>query len=291
MAVDKNLFMYDLSVVAIMKNEAPYVKEWLDYHLLAGVDHFFIYDNDSPDNLHMVLQPYIDAGLVTYTFYPDKCRQMESYIDAVHRFRFFSRYMAWIDGDEFIFPKSKPTIPEVVDEILSDKPNAAGLAVNIFGFGSNFQETADYSRGVLERFTRRAEDDYAPISDSYPQLHGGHAVVKTIANPRKVKVFHVPHCAQYFEKFYAVNEQGNVVPGYSSYPVSTEKIVMNHYSLKSREEYGKKVARGNADHFDNHYDVRNFEKNDHNEKFDDSILKYRATRLDALPQTGGVRMS
>ena len=33
MGVSKNLFLYDLAVVAIMKNEAPYVKEWLDYHL------------------------------------------------------------------------------------------------------------------------------------------------------------------------------------------------------------------------------------------------------------------
>ena len=68
--VDKNLFVYDLAVVAILKNEAPYVKEWLDYHLLAGADHFFLYDNESPDNLKEVLQPYIDAGIVTYTFYP-----------------------------------------------------------------------------------------------------------------------------------------------------------------------------------------------------------------------------
>ena len=43
MSVDKNLFLYDLAVVSIMKNEARYVKEWLDYHLLAGVNHFFIY--------------------------------------------------------------------------------------------------------------------------------------------------------------------------------------------------------------------------------------------------------
>ena len=38
MAVDKNLFLHDLAIVAIMKCEGPYLKEWLDYHLLAGVD-------------------------------------------------------------------------------------------------------------------------------------------------------------------------------------------------------------------------------------------------------------
>ena len=60
MAVDKDLFLYDLAVVAIMKNAGPYIKEWLDYHLLAGVEHFFIYDNDSLDNMKEVLQPYIE---------------------------------------------------------------------------------------------------------------------------------------------------------------------------------------------------------------------------------------
>ena len=51
MDVDKNLFMYDLVAVSIVRDEAPYIKEWLDYHLLAGIDHFLIYDNDSADNL------------------------------------------------------------------------------------------------------------------------------------------------------------------------------------------------------------------------------------------------
>ena len=40
MAVDKNLFLYNLSVVSIMKNEGPYAKEWIDFNLLAGVEHF-----------------------------------------------------------------------------------------------------------------------------------------------------------------------------------------------------------------------------------------------------------
>ena len=50
MSVDKNLFLYDLAFVSIMKDEGSYIKEWLDYHLLAGVNHFFIYDNESEDN-------------------------------------------------------------------------------------------------------------------------------------------------------------------------------------------------------------------------------------------------
>ena len=103
--VDKDLFLHDLSVVAILKNEAPYLKEWLDYHLLAGVDHFYLYDNESPDNQAEVAAPYVEAGLVDYFPAPGKAAQMFTYYDAVKRFKFFSRYIAIIDGDEFIFPR------------------------------------------------------------------------------------------------------------------------------------------------------------------------------------------
>ena len=68
--VDKNLFLYDLAVTAILKDEGHYLKEWLDYHLLAGVDHFYLYNNDSTDNQAEVAAPYVKAGLVDYFFLP-----------------------------------------------------------------------------------------------------------------------------------------------------------------------------------------------------------------------------
>ncbi|MBR4152453.1 MAG: glycosyltransferase family 92 protein [Selenomonadaceae bacterium] len=103
--VDKNLFLHDLAIVAILKNEGHYLKEWLDYHLLAGVDHFYLYDNESPDNQAEVAKPYVEAGLVDYISAPGKVMQIAVYNDAVKRFKFFCRYMAFIDGDEFIYPK------------------------------------------------------------------------------------------------------------------------------------------------------------------------------------------
>lgn len=273
MAVDKNLFLYDLAVVAIMKNEGPYAKEWIDYHLLAGVDHFYLYDNDSPDNLKDVLQPYIDAGIVTYTFFPGKCRQMEAYNDAVKRFRFSCRYIAWIDADEFIFPQSNRGIVEVVDEVLLNNPTASGLAVNINNFGSSYHNTANYTRGVMQRFTHRADTD---------------AHVSTIANPRKIAVFHVPHCAQYFEGCHAINENGGIVPGYLNTPPTSAGMVMNHYTQKSYEEWSIKVGRGNADHFVDRYKMDGFtHKSALNKIFDDSILDYVKARRDAVQQQGG----
>ena len=89
--VDKDLFLHDLAVVAILKNEAPYLKEWLDYHLIAGVKHFYLYDNESPDNQAEVAKLYVAAGLVDYIPAPGKVMQTAVYNDAIKRFKFQSR--------------------------------------------------------------------------------------------------------------------------------------------------------------------------------------------------------
>ena len=282
--VDKDLFLHDLSIVAILKNEGPYLKEWLDYHLLAGVDHFYLYDNESPDNQAEVAKPYVEAGLVDYFPLPGKNMQFVAYNDAVKRFKFQCRYMAFIDGDEFIFPKltGGGTIIDVVDEILSKDWRAAALVVNWHCFGSNGQEKADYSLGVLERFTRRAPNEWhVPTNKigNIPVL--GNDFIKSFANPRRIDLIRSPHYLNYFGGFYAVNENMKHSPYVTSYPIVEEKMIVNHYHVKSLEEYRIKSKRGDALNFgatSSHYNDERFQLSDHNEVFDDGILKYRDAR-------------
>lgn len=266
MAVDKDLFMYDLSLVSIMKNAGPYIKEWLDYYILAGVDHFYIYDNGSTDNFKEVLQPYIDDGTVTYIFYPVK-HQDEAYNDAKRDYRFFSRYMAFIDDDEFILPKSHSTISEVADDIFSKNPNIAGFAVNWRMFGSNYQEKADYNIGILKRFTRC--DDVI------------HDHVKTIFNPRRIKYFSNPHFGNFFVGNYSVDENLKIVRLYYNPSPSAEKIVINHYGIKSREEFIKKIQRGYPDNYPVAKES-SFSHDVYNKIENDDILKYIKKRKKML---------
>lgn len=287
MAVAKDLFLYNVAVTVIMKNEAPYAKEWLDFHIVAGVDHFFIYDNGSPDNLKEVLQPYIDADIVTYKFYPGTARQYEAYNDAIKNYRFFCRYMAFIDADEFIFPQKDKNIVEVLDETLDGNLMAGGLAVNLLAYGSNNLEKADYTKGVLERFTRRAPVDWVPLIGKDQNYPGGSAHIKTIANPRRINFWGHPHFAQYFEGFAAFNSNGGEVPYFYNDPPIVDKICINHYPVKSKEEYLIKISRGTADNPRNIYSMEKFERDDHNEVFDDSIFKYfnthRVLPLEPVP--------
>lgn len=278
--VDKNLFLHDLSVVAILKDEGPYLKEWLDYHLLAGVDHFYLYDNDSSDNQAEIAAPYVEAGLVDYFKVPGKFVQVAAYNDAVKRFKFQSRYVAFIDLDEFIYPKVNKAVVEVVDKILLRDPNAAGLSIHWQEFGSNGLEKADYSRGVLERFTRRARKDfYGKFTDSNSTTHTlGNVHLKVIANPRLIKQAGV-HYSIYFAGLYSVNEIGQpLAPGHYSYPIVADKIAINHYRCKSKEEFVDKLRRGNATNYPINDEL--FRHFDNNEEFDDGILKYQAERAE-----------
>ena len=277
--IRKDLFLHDLAVVAILKDEGHYLKEWLDYHLLAGVNHFYLYDNDSTDNQAEVAAPYVKAGLVDYIHFPGKVMQMPAYNDAVKKFKFHCRYMAFIDLDEFIYPKSLRSIVEVVDEILLQNLNAAGLKINWQCFGSNGHDKADYSRGVLERFTRRAPNAW--FLGTLERVEEGNIFVKFIANPRRVDYISDPHSASYLESFYDITENGKKFLGGVVYPVNTEKIVVNHYYLKSREEFMiKKMPRGWPCSGKVPYNHEQFVSYDRNEVFDDGILKYRAARAE-----------
>ena len=132
---------------------------------------------------------------------------------------------------------------------------------------------------MLERFTRRAPKDWAPN----PTKKGGNAYVKLIANPRKVDFICDPHVINYFEGYHSVNENGTPVWAHLNFPITAEKIVLNHYYTKSREEHFIRRSRTQADFsiIDNVNNVKMiFNAKDRNDVFDDGILKYRAARID-----------
>ena len=101
-----------LSVCAIAKNEGSYFKEWIEWHRKQGVEKFYIYDNESADCTKEVLQPYIESGLVEYTYFPGQKRQLAAYDDCFERHRLDTRWLAIIDLDEFIVPMKDNTIPD-----------------------------------------------------------------------------------------------------------------------------------------------------------------------------------
>lgn len=263
-------FLYDVVVAAIIKDEGPYLAEWLDYHERAGIDHFLLYDNGSTDDTAEVLRPYIERGYVTCVRWPGTCQQLPVYRHVLKTYRFFCRYIAFIDADEFLLPRVKASIPELVHEIMDQRlswPDRGGLVLNWRLYGtSGFREPGEYD-GLLRSFVHRAEEDYEM-----------NRLVKSIVDPRRTKSFLTPYFALYCPFSCAYDESGNQVGGFLSENSPDNRLVVNHYATKSRQEWMVRHSRGTADYNLITNNESLLEKYDRNEVYDDSINSYLASR-------------
>ncbi|MCM1530955.1 MAG: glycosyltransferase family 92 protein [Bacteroides sp.] len=221
---------YYLAVCAIAKNEGPYFKEWIEWHRRMGVEKFYIYDNESTDCTREVLEPYIASGLVEYRYFPGHRMQLAAYDDCLEKYRFEMRWLAIIDLDEFIVPVKDKTIPE----FLSRFENASVVELNWLVYGSGGAKTK--AEGcVMERFKRH----------SLPE-HILNRHVKSIVNPKRV--FSVIGCHEVARiSGYAYDSHGNPIKrNFRDRAPQQDVIRINHYAVKSYEEFLGKRARGRA---------------------------------------------
>ena len=220
-----------LSIVAIIKNEGLYIAEWIEYHLLVGVSKFYIYDNESEDNLKEILKPYIESGIVEYKYCPGIAKQKFAYNDILKKARKETYWLAAIDCDEFIVPVSTQTIPE----FLKDFEGYGGVEINWLIYGSSGKKTKDNGL-VIERFKDHS------LMEFDKNLY-----IKTILNPRLVVYIHI-HSAKYIIGKYSVNpDKEKLKVHYLDREKGVfDKIRINHYFGKSYEEFLLKRNRGGA---------------------------------------------
>ena len=234
-SVKKESYKDNLSFVAIVKNEGPYIKEWIEYHKMVGVDRFYIYDNESTDNLEGILSDYIKSGEVVYKYYPGKIKQLPAYQEAIKDYKDQTKYMGFIDIDEFVIPVNSDNLFKEVDEIISKDPKNAGVGINWRIYGSSGLEEKPEGL-VTENYKLRAPDDFDRNKH-----------IKTICNPRLALDSLDPHSFNYQEGYHCVNEDGQEIYGPFNEGGKCQKLRINHYFSKSKEEYMQKKIRGFAD--------------------------------------------
>ncbi|HSF92434.1 MAG TPA: glycosyltransferase family 2 protein, partial [Paracoccaceae bacterium] len=57
------------TILATMKNEAPFILEWVAYHQIIGFDKFVIFSNDSTDGTTEILDALDRAGIINHYFH------------------------------------------------------------------------------------------------------------------------------------------------------------------------------------------------------------------------------
>jgi hypothetical protein len=263
-----------LSAVVIVKNEALYIEEWFEYHLLMGVQKFYIYDNESNDNLTEILQPYIKSGIVEYKYFPGIEKQLSAYNDVLQKAQKETYWLAAIDIDEFIVPIKDETITD----FLRDFEQYAGVEINWLMYGSSGEK--HWRDGlVIERFK-----SHGKISGVFY----GRGIIKTICNPRAVFKMDV-HAPFYFRFAKTVNPDKKIRKGhYENVKSVYDKIRINHYFTKSYDECQLKYKRGRSDMKGKH-DPQIFEYGDINDEYDEIMDRYIPLVLENIKKRRGLR--
>ena len=219
-----------LAVCAIAKNEGPYFKEWIEWHRDHGVEKFYIYDNESSDDTHEVLEPFVKEGLVEYHYVPGFNQQLAVYDRCLEEHRFDARWIAFIDIDEFIVPVQDKSIPAFLKRFESFP--AVEINWLIYGSGGAREKTPG---GVMERFKRHSRPDH---------ILNRH--VKTIVDPRRVFAMIGCHEVARINGHTADSHGEPVKQNFRDREPQQDIIRINHYAVKSYEEFMQKRARGRA---------------------------------------------
>lgn len=217
-----------LAVVAIFRDEAPYLKEWLEFHLKAGVSHFFLFDNGSVDNGREVLSEF--ASNVTVTDWSG--RQPGAYQRAVVDYGSGYRWMMFIDIDEFVFPSKVATLPEVLRGMETE--DLILLPWRVFGTGG--LDDRDRTVSVVASF-------HQSIDYGSQKLPARASKVKAVANPRAMKRAdaHLPEMRQGSSP--AVWSNGDPVANKRVEYAKSQQIHLHHYVSKSKAEFEEKMSR------------------------------------------------
>lgn len=217
-----------LSICAVVKNEAPYIEEWVDFHCKQGIEHFYLFDNESTDGTKNEV-----SHLKNITWHNTKGpkQQCKSYKFAIDEYTKSNKWMAFIDVDEFLYTK----VPErSFKEMLEayDEMAISGLAVHWQLFGSNGHLTY-CPEPVIKRFTKRAK-------------YTNHHVKSVMRLEKTIAPGNDPHSFKAIGS--VVNEKFDVLPEHYAIhtPAVSDIFAINHYVTKSKEEHDKRRALPDA---------------------------------------------
>lgn len=242
---------YNVSICAIFKNEAKYLKEWIEFHKIIGIDHFYLYNNNSEDDYESVLKSYIQKGEVTLIPWSYNQQQIQCYKKCIEDYSHESKWIGFIDIDEFIIPKEYDNIYEFLKK-YDNKRGSVALYWKLFG-----------SSGLIDRNVNRlVSEDFTVCWPKYCINTKCFYNTAFKFNPNSKKNGTLHHI------FYS-NWHGIDLPPVNCFNKITLNnrnkakmedfpIQINHYFTKSFNEYAEKRAKGDVFFKNNPHDIEYF---------------------------------
>jgi hypothetical protein len=220
----------------MVKNEARYMREWITLNNSAGISDFLIYDNGSVDDLEGAVNRCRSVASITIQRWLScaswRETQTSAFMHAAKQLAGTRSFVAFIDVDEFLLCSPGQSLQAIFDA-LSEDVSAVAVCQRIFGSSGLEKDSSGF---VTTRFIRRAEDQ-----------HDEHRWFKTIARPERIVGFRNSHSLRVSNGKYVYADGSEFkhardLPGISEEVVSAP-IVLNHYILKSLQEFKDKKDR------------------------------------------------
>ncbi|MBD3663502.1 glycosyltransferase family 2 protein [Sulfitobacter sp. TSTF-M16] len=286
-----------ITAVTCVKNEGPFLLEWIAFHRVIGVTDFLFYSNDCTDATDLLLDQLAAHGIVAHLPNPATNRNYQMQALKKARRHPLIRKADWVwvaDVDEFLnIHVGDHTIPALI-EACGD-PQAISVT---FQFMANNGIDAFEDMPVITQFLHSHNPDIwgadiaievkSLVQKGFPlDYFGAHRPFHddSMAQPRWTDGAGRPVPAV-FRK--AANKRRiRAFPAKGARRFAT----LNHYALRSLDSYLVKNDRGDVNREHRTFDDTYWRERNDAAHFDDSILRYEAPlrqEMDRLKALDGV---
>ncbi|KAF7130771.1 hypothetical protein RHSIM_Rhsim10G0011800 [Rhododendron simsii] len=205
---------HEICVCTMLRNQAQFLREWVVYHARIGIQRWFIYDNNSDDDISSLIESLNDENFnITRHLWPWIKTQEAGFSHCALRARDSCEWVGFIDVDEFLHFPSGSSLHDVIGNLTG---NVAELRVSCHSFGPSGLKRVP-AKGVTQGYTCRM---------AAPERHK--SIVRPEAlNSTLINSVHHFHLASGFE---FVNMKRHV-------------LVINHYKYPVWEVFKEKFYR------------------------------------------------
>ena len=247
--------------ITCLRDDGPYCVEWVAHHLAAGFDHMLVLTHDCSDGSDTLLDELAKTGRLTHLrFKPEGRKSVQWQALELAWAQELTQRADWVmvlDCDEFICLQADLAgIPSALEHVQGVGGEADAIAVPWRFFGSCGHPGK--AQGLTpERFLQAAPQDL-----KFPMGH----LFKTFLRPRAFRKLgvHRPRqkkkvlpvwlgpSGETLPQGFAANEKAISLMGcYTPPPL----MQLNHYSLRSADEFMVKRRRGLPNHMGKKIDL------------------------------------
>ena len=252
-----------LGLTAILRDREPYLKEWISFHYLVGFRKFYLYTHKCKDNTIATLnelKKHFDIKSFNVSE-SAKFPQFEAYRHGYLEHNHEVDWMAFIDGDEFLFSPESVDLKTPLEKFSYERLSALGVYWACYGSSNHIEEPQGL---IIENFNCRAALDFHKNRHIKSLVLGRQGGMIKMNNPH------------YFETQYGTFDElmRPIKDGFSEHSPSHNSFRINHYVTQSYNYYLEKKSLYERPDTGTQRDANFWEEHNKNDVQDNVMQKF-----------------